>query len=174
MFLLGIVGPRGSGKNTLASFLKSLLPTSTIFDLGEKVMEEVSAQYGMTLEFLKENKRKDESIRKLLQYYAEEKKKLFGEDYWIEKVDLEKELILIPSIRFRSEASYIRKHSDKKGFLVELQGRKENVEDKHISETELYTIPGIDYRIDNSKHMNYLKFEAKNLAIYIKERIETP
>lgn len=171
--LLGIVGKKGSGKSTLAKMLVEVCyPTDKVFiiSLSDFIVEDLKQILGIE-EIDIEKKRENPMFRALLQSWGTTRKELSGQSYWLDQVCLsmpgegvDKYHFIVPSIRYQYEADWILAN---KGALVSITGRveKTGVEeiDNHHSESEVSTITGISYTVENNKNMNWLKLEAKNI-----------
>lgn len=154
--IIGFTGYKRSGKDTAASFFHEYLPHGKYaiktFSFAFNLKKEVAAHIGQTVEWVEANKL-NPVIRYLLQWYGTEyAKSERGSDVWIKAVEQEiaeiKEpaIILIPDVRFISEAAWIKSRG---GVVLRVEKQGQVNEDLHSSETELDKIK-CDFRLYNN------------------------
>ena len=169
--LIGITGNIGSGKTTVAEYIKKIYPNAIIYSFAEplkKIAEIFKFDnhqiYGSQEDKLEINKHWNVSCREFLQKVGTE---LFrnrlseiipefkDKSVWIElfKIQVEKQpgIYIIPDVRFLNESEIIHKM---KGYIIKTVRKKYNSdseESKHTSELEIDKIK-YDYLIDNDNN----------------------
>ena len=168
--IIGICGPLGAGKTTLANILKQ--------ETGGKIYS-----FSMPLkEYAKSlgwDGKKDAKGRKLLQLLGTDcARELISEWVWVDKLDDiigedSNHVVYIDDVRFINEADYVKKNG---GLIIQVKGRRRGKPSTWISNIVywLKTILGlrhkserpipksmVDFVIDNSKDdYKYLKEQA--------------
>lgn len=153
MNLIGLVGKKGSGKDTVFNIIFELWNRRIIeyrpirLSFADALKQDLCTAFNCTMDDINNNKNND-IIRKVLQAYGCARREE-DPDYWIQRVheNLEshercaksgvKYLYIITDVRFFNEADYVRRMG---GRLVKVsrpvQGEL-GLLDTHISETEL-------------------------------------
>jgi DNA-directed RNA polymerase subunit H (RpoH/RPB5) len=161
--LLGLVGKKQSGKDTVFNWLLHLWNDRRIVNrphrlaFADEVYNEVAKSLGISVAQLRLNKNADPAIRKLLQNHGTEMR---AKDsiYWIAKIVTQiddTKLQVITDCRFRNEADWILSRG---GKLVRIRRESsDNSEDTHASETELEGIRELSYVINNDFSQERLK-----------------
>lgn len=165
MLIIGLVGKKGSGKDTVADFLVCnknftkkafadplkkvvgsmfLLEANQLHD--QSLKEVIDARWGM-------------SPRTMMQLVGTNiVRSHFGEDFWLKHMDMsfkDSDLLVISDVRFHNEAEWVKK---KGGILIRISsGEKENVQDNHRSEIELENIQ-TDFVLHNDKSKGIAAF----------------
>jgi len=174
--LLGLVGLKQSGKDSVADWICSLTPANIPYSrraFAANLKVEAAEMLGVSTNHLDKIKNIPE-IRKLLQRLGREKREVDPE-YWIKKMELpENGMVVITDCRYLNEADYIRYRG---GFLVRVErrtpgqfGRLEYHDDDtdfHSSEVEQKSIK-VDYIIQNHLTLERLKHETKEMLNYFK------
>jgi len=143
--VLGLTGAARSGKDTVFSLFKELLPKKTVVRVafGDEIKKEYAESLGMDVDFLERNK---SAHRIGLQRWGTEFRRDQDEDYWISKVEpqvdfLRKsaDLIVITDVRFLNEENYIKENLG--GSMIKVQGHPDRVLcSLHESEVEMHGI----------------------------------
>jgi len=144
--IIGLVGRRGSGKDTFAkvaeaAVMGSLDPFSVVtLALGGFVKLEVAKLVGHSTAWVEEHK---EQLRPLLQAWGTEfRRNLCDEDYWLTQLDEsigfnapKDSILIITDVRFENEFDYIRARG---GVIVRVENPRlvhDDPVDYHPSET---------------------------------------
>lgn len=131
-----------SGKDTAADTLAACAfqdgrPTFRRASFAGALKDELAQMYGVTREFIDTHK---DNFRLILQGHGTEyRRKLFGDDYWINR--LEADLVsrpagicVITDVRFPNEAQFVK---DRGGIVVRIQRGETLQPDTHPSEIAL-------------------------------------
>ncbi len=174
--LVGLVGKKQSGKDTVAGVLHRLSPFGLNYQriaFADEIKLELANLTGGNVQHIESHK---EEVRPLLQFWGTEyRRKICGEDYWIKKVKLRLDkistpaLVIFTDVRFQNEAAYIK---ELEGFLVRVERPVPsclNTPDLHSSETEQDKIE-CDWTLRNHQTIRYLEFEVKILTEQLKEK----
>lgn len=163
MFILGIVGKKQSGKDTVAAIIQRLMQPKRVdrIAFADALKEEVGLATNSTVEFIDANK---DNFRLILQGWGTDfRRKLHGDTYWLvrwlDKVNhLPVDTVVVaPDVRFTNEAWCIRKLGGKLWRVV----RKVNgAVDLHTSETEQEDIK-TDLALVNDGSMAELEVKVK-------------
>lgn len=160
MTLIGISGKKKSGKTTVAEHIQSLYPDRTfILSFADALKDEVCEAFGVSREFLEQNK---DDFRLILQGVGTDlRRKHFGNDYWLRKYltrlnNLPKNCIVItPDVRFVNEAETVLKVH---GVLWRINKPDySSCSDSHVSENDLDSRTQWDAIIDNNDTLDTLK-----------------
>ncbi len=157
MKLLGISGKAGSGKDTVYSIINNLRNCPFLVyrrAFADNLKHEVAEALDITEQHLDTIK---QSIRPLLQTWADAKKVLHGEDYYLKKLsyklslfkDSSNCLIVITDVRFKFEADYIKQLGGQL-WRIERAGLDPRPFGQHASETELDNYEGFNIVIENN------------------------
>lgn len=181
MILIGISGKKGSGKNTIATFIEQavkeyckdidVIPVVTLA-FADPLKDEVCKACGVTRDYLEQNK---SNFRLILQGWGTEfRRRLQDDNYWIKqwlkaatKIS-DDTVLLVPDCRFKNEYNTIK---DCGGLMwrvervySELAKQHSDVvlnsNDNHPSETELDNYK-FDETINNNHTLNSLEFIVK-------------
>lgn len=157
--IIGLVGKKGSGKDTVANFLvKSRKFHKRAFaDPLKKVIEHLFLvdAYQLHDPILKEtiDERWQLSPRQMMQKVGTDMvREKLGEDFWLKHMELslpQGRNCVISDVRFQNEADWIKK---KGGILIRIQSDDASSIDSHQSEMELENIK-TDYVIPNEKRL---------------------
>ena len=169
MKLVGIVGHKQAGKDTLFRHLRQALPDRRVhrFAFADAIKREVlrflrGSGFAGDLEYMEQNK---ELFRPLWQWWGTEyRRKLFGEDYWIRRLaetldGSYADVAIITDVRFLHEADFVRARG---GLLVGIHRPETFTADPHASESEQLDIQ-VDQSIINTTLPN-LQAQVRNLA----------
>jgi hypothetical protein len=163
--LIGIVGRKRHGKDTLHTMLRQLSPWPVErFAFGDAVKAEVSAATGIPVHVIEQLK---DTFRPALQWWGTEfRREMCHKDYWLPWLDRALErcpagtMLCVTDVRFENEAERIKKSG---GFLVrivrDLYGEDK---DNHLSEIESDRI-AVDVRIRNNGTPDELLEKAEGL-----------
>ena len=163
--LLGIVGRKQHGKDTLCTMLRqlSMVPVKR-FAFGDALKAEISTAIGVPVHVIDQLKDK---FRPLLQWWGTDfRREMAGPDYWRPWLDCalaEQEagsLLVVTDVRFLNEARWIRERGGSLVRIVrDLYGEEE---DNHASESESGRI-AVDMTIRNSGLPDELLEKAEGL-----------
>jgi len=185
MNILGLIGPAGCGKDTIANLLKNYgyervasadamkEDAMRYFDIELSDLEYYkNAQLGITA-----MTKMDESItvgklsiRHFLQTYGMDMRYRFGDDYWIDrsvssKIEERGEdaRIILTDVRFQNEIDYIKSRN---GLVAYVKGRSKlkGEQKNHISESLANSSDiedKVDFTIDNSGSLDDLEKQIK-------------
>ena len=177
---IGLVGTKGSGKDTLADYLvlnKQFIKYSfanpvkdiskILFDLDESQLnginkEIIDKRWGISPRVIFQRLGTEFGQYKIYELFPELKSKIKSRQLWIRlfEIFLEKHSdknIVIADVRFKHEVDFLKKLNFN---LIKINRDKLNI-DSHISEIELNSITNIDYTINNNgtKEKLYYNFE---------------
>jgi len=165
MNLLGLTGKKKAGKDTTyASLLKHLKPKTVIrMAFADDLKKEVALACGVTVQFIEKNK---DVFRPILQWWGTDfRRKLCGENYWVDKMlaklvaidDTVVDLVVITDVRFQNEAELVQKVGGKMWRIVRTFG---SASDTHPSEVEQDSIK-VDYTIYNEHSFTELAHDVE-------------
>ena len=191
--LIGLNGRKQAGKDTVYARARHLmgdrLPVERA-SFADLLYRSAAASLGVTEGFLQTFKseplariqvilpppngvlRSELTVREYLQRYGTEAhREVFGEDFWVEPIDLshENRLVFVTDVRFPNEARAIHRNG---GFVVEVIGPDGRVtDDAHASEAPLddnliYTTINNTERRDEFRALD---LQVKKLIIEMKE-----
>lgn len=162
--LIGIAGPKQSGKSTVARIFSEQLPSykCTEIAFADSLKDEVCETMKITRGHLELHKT---LYRGLLQWWGTEYRRSTNPNYWTdkwtEKVDFalkeqhDHNLIIAPDVRFEDEYTLMKNL----GAYMFKVNRPGNRDDKHLSEISLLHVPIAT--IDNSKDLEWLEQQIK-------------
>lgn len=158
MYILGISGKMGSGKDTVYQLIKHFLsPTKHVCKLAfaDALKLEVSKATGKPIEYIEQNKK---HFRLILQGWGSDfRRQLTSDDYWlIQFLQQLQQLpsnafVVVPDVRFENEYNLIRQ-LDGELWRIERTGEPST----HISEQDL-DYHTFDYTIHNTGTLSWLK-----------------
>ena len=139
MTIIGISGKKRTGKTTVAEYIQTLYPNRVfIMSFADALKDEVCEAMGITKKFMEDNK---DDFRLILQGWGTNfRRKHSGDDYWLRKyltklLNLPPTAIVVtPDVRFINEAETILKV---KGLLWRINKQEFDLDDQHISETQM-------------------------------------
>lgn len=174
--VIGITGPKRSGKDTSAMYLKSMFEYEPMA-FADPMKDILCLTLGISRETLDDFKNNPSTnkifgqewdeysleynyefytdMRQVLQRFGTEAmKKHFGTDVWAQKLvqdalTWDMENIVVSDLRFLNEYEYLKEYSDKLTIIRIHKDSKEALEDAHSSEQEYKQIPS-DYEISNN------------------------
>jgi hypothetical protein len=158
MNLIATMGKKRSGKDTVFEALRKVVPGAQRRAFADPLYVELALACGVSVRFIQDNKH---IFRTALQWWGTDfRRKLFGEDYWVAKMDYElrriedaSPLVVITDVRFKNEAELVRSHG---GLLWRVERPQSSRVDVHQSETEADDIAA-DRVIDNSGSLEELE-----------------
>jgi len=166
MILIGISGKKGSGKDTVALFIRELYPAHIpvhIVGFADELKKEMAQSLGVTTSFIETNK---QFFRPLLQWWGDYRKKFASDQYWI--IQLSKHVMMLPNsidtlcvikdVRFKNEYDFIRETG---GIMIRVV-RDDVMKDAHASENDLDSTP-FKYVLSNNGTLPELKREVSKL-----------
>jgi len=149
MILIGLIGCKNSGKDTVADFLveKHDFKKKSFADTLKKMCKLLFRLEDCQLHdaLLKEemDPRWDMTPRKMMQLVGTDMvRNVLDQNFWLKHMDLYlheelPERLVVPDVRFQNEADWIRKHN---GVLIRITDNRKSFNDNHASETEQFTI----------------------------------
>lgn len=159
MILIGIIGLKGAGKDTVADFLIRHHQFQKR-SFADPVKETCQTLFMLEREQLHDTERKEEtdprwgvSPRQMMQTLGTDMvRSHLGEDFWLRHMDIytkqhQPQRLVVPDVRFANEADWIKRNH---GVLVRVHDDRTHSEDPHPSETEQLSIKD-DYCIFNPK-----------------------
>jgi cytidylate kinase len=170
--LIGILGKKGSGKDTCADYLVkkyNFKKISFATPLKTALISIFNMKHNQLYGEEKEIKDKywDIEPRKLMQYFGTDlMRDKYDKNIWLKSIskwlENNKEYnIVIPDCRFQNEVDFIL---EKNGIVIKID-RYDEIKDNHISENEINEIKNFTYCIKNNDTLDKLYF---NLDKYIK------
>jgi hypothetical protein len=190
MILIGISGKKRAGKDTVARFIgewgQRHLWRVDRRGFADGLKQEVAAW--LTCELIRAGwdtetaaarglwaayppEAAKEKSRPLLQWWGGEfRRELFGEDYWLKKMDawLQRpelypsahRIVVIPDVRMANEFDFVRQRG---GLLIRVE-RSQVLTDWHASETALDGRDDWDWRIDNNAGLAELACQVQHFC----------
>ena len=166
--LLGIVGRKQRGKDTLHSMLCQLSPVPVErFAFGDALKAEIAEKTGVPVHVI--NQLKDK-FRPVLQWWGTDfRRDMCDVDYWLPWLDRalkgrgENALLCVTDVRFLNEADRIRECG---GILVRIV-REMPDGDRHTSESESDRIV-VDATIRNDGNLDELLKKAEGLLLFLR------
>lgn len=172
--LIGIVGQKGSGKDTFASLLLDFEPGQAI-SFAEPIKEFVGDLFNWDMAFLNGpsefrddvDERYDITPRQALREVGDAIRSLYPNafaEYGVRRANyFDGQLVIITDVRYTNEAQAIK---DNGGHIVRLVRNKLNSEDIHSSESEQLSeemAKLVDYTVNNNGDLYELKMSALTL-----------
>lgn len=158
--IIGISGRKGSGKDAILDCVRVHFPDVQRIAFADALKEEVCQKYMVKLEYLEQHK---DNFRLILQGHGTDyRRKLFGDDYWIQRWlqrvnQSEASLIVCPDVRFVNEVEIVKKLN---GHLWRVERPDLPATDNHMSECALDIYGGFDRHIKNDKSLKRLQIEV--------------
>jgi len=171
MILIGISGKKRTGKNTIASLIKSLT---------NQTVEEFSFAQDLKLELAQLLKVKSSDVesakelyRPLLQALGVYRREFNGENYWINRCFLRiyrsnAEVCIITDVRFPNELAA----TQASGGIVLRVCRDTGLVDTHESETALDGQQNFDHIILNTGSLEHLLSEVKQFSKKVRIKLK--
>lgn len=162
--IIGISGKKRSGKDAFCQLLRQNTSIESMrVAFADALKEEVAKATGVTVKFIDDNKAE---FRPILQWWGTDFRRRYkGQDYWVrqafEKIltsPLSVRMVVIPDVRFRSEADYLRQAG---AILVRIKRQETEVEDNHSSEVDLDNYEYFTEVIFNNGTLINLAVEAR-------------
>lgn len=169
MMIIGLIGYKNSGKDTLADYLvaKHHFKKHAFADPVKKVCK---IMFHLEQEQLDDPKKKevvDErwgmTPRQMMQKVGTDMVRcMLGNDFWVKNMDMmvrqqdSHSKIVVSDVRFQNEAKWVKQND---GILIRIVDKQSDHHDTHLSETEQLTIQE-DFCIVNEK---------KGLALFYQE-----
>lgn len=187
--LVGVSGKMGTGKDTLAIYMRNFiihlwgkytyLNKVNILCFADSLKRSLAFSWGIDSDDLYNQafKNTDSPLEitwgRLMQLYGQKMREI-DPNYWIHVFNKYindtdpvegKEIIIIPDVRFKNEASYVKNAG---GILVRINGpsriegatKKGGRSPDHSSETELDNYNGFDYVFDNNGTLEDVELET--------------
>lgn len=164
MIIFGIHGKKRTGKDTLCNCLLKQSPLPAYRKaFADALKLEVAGACGVTTDIIEQHK---DNFRLILQGWGTDfRRKMFGDDYWInimkeELSILEKiyKVLVIPDIRFRNEYDFIKRHG---GIMIKITRNSITMPDNHESERTIGA--PFNETIDNNGDIKFLGLAAEML-----------
>jgi len=167
--IIGISGKAGSGKDTLASFIKEFT-NCNIVHFADPLKESVRVMANLSHNdvYTQEGKKhtidwlNDMTVRELLQKVGTAIRNEVDPDFWVKRLIQEidnSSLTIIPDVRFLNEVNAIK---DAGGIVIRIERNGINT-GAHISETALDNYNNWNMVIFNDYSLETLKEQAKNI-----------
>ena len=174
MFIVGVTGRAGCGKDTFADRLMEKKPEFAKVSFADPIKSMLKHGLGLSKEQLYGDRKEevdlryDRTPRYLMQTLGTEwGRSLVGGDIWVQA--LENRLantgpsnFVIPDVRFENEAELCRKH----GVLVHIDGHAKPHVREHVSEKPVSRPVG-DIYIDNNKDLQFFLLLCDSVIAYI-------
>jgi len=169
MNIIAISGKKRSGKDTVAQIIRCAHKDRVlIYKFSAPLKNEVALACAVKTEFIDQFK---DNFRLILQGWGTDyRRKLYGDDYWIKKMDSaismfesygSVDTLIISDVRFKNEFAYLKK---KGAIMLRIERAAVVDDDRHISEIELDNVPH-DYTIHNDGSMLDLAEQVKLLKL---------
>ena len=120
--IIGISGKAGTGKDTIAGYLKQLDNFRTIA-FADEMKQRLSEAFDIPIDYFYDRSIKDSAIngsnttpRALMQFYGQSMKDIHGDDYWINIVFgklSSSDNVIITDVRFDKEADAVLRNDGK-------------------------------------------------------------
>ncbi len=169
MILIGISGKKKSGKDTVFSNIRALLPLLNVERIGfaDALKQEVASAFGVSIEYLEANKT---AFRSILQAWGDGRREITSKTYWIEKVtrklnDSRADVVVIPDVRYKNEFNFINTLG---GYMIRLHRSNWDSSDQHPSEIELDGVT-FKHNILNDTTLDDLFDHSRNFLRYLKQ-----
>ena len=135
MFVIGLSGKIGSGKDTVCEMIAEAHPGAKFLRIAfaDALKEEVATACGVAVDYLNQNK---PLFRPMLQWWGTEFRRAQDADYWIGRAAAkmaasDASLVIVTDVRFVNEAQFVRGAG---GMLVRVH-RPGCAAGRHSSET---------------------------------------
>jgi len=168
--IIGLVGKKTSGKDTVYGYIRELLETPSYLVIrhafADSLKQEIAEACGVSLEYIEQHKT---VFRTILQWWGTEfRRGLFCDSYWIDRVRMkitasDADVIVITDVRFHNEANMVREMG---GKIVGISRIRTDVADHHSSEVEQETIP-CDAIIHNDGTLEELRDKTRETLLKI-------
>jgi hypothetical protein len=179
MRLIGISGKKRCGKDTVADILLNIIPRSCKKSFAYELKLEIAQATGFSVSYIDSHK---DNFRLILQGWGTDfRRRIYGEDYWVKRLDetikqceipdeicesfyIKERTYIIPDVRFPNEYDYIKSHN---GIMLRVI-RHNEVTDLHASECALdnHTFDHIIYNFGTEQQ---LREQVENLDLTIKK-----
>jgi hypothetical protein len=164
--IIGISGKKGSGKDTVATFIKEFLPQYENKSFAGKLKEMIAILLNVSTEQLEDRGYKESNLgwlnsspRELMQKLGTEWGRSIDEDIWVKALladyDINENWI-ITDVRFPNEADAINKAG---GVVIRVY--RGDSSDTHPSETSLDNYPDFVYKIVNTGSLKDLRNQVE-------------
>ena len=162
-------GKQLSGKDCIAKLLLAYLPDFRRIGIGDAIKLEYMEHTGLSLEEIDKNK----AIYRADLIELGQRRRAEDKDYWLKKVIDLPYNILVPDMRMQRELEMLRSAN---AFTIRVnstiearqaRGPLSKVDD--VTETELDSVVGWDYVIENNGTLEDLKAEVSKLYEYLQE-----
>lgn len=180
--LIGLIGNKRVGKDTVANFLvndfhfiklafadpiKDVINLLFDLDTSEDVDKEEITEYGVSLRTLYQKFGTELMQEGIYDYFPEMESKIPKRMFWIHKLFKKIEAyqaenhkhFVVSDVRFLREAVQLKQ----KGAVLIRINKKTNLEDNHISENQTIPDSMIDFKIDNNFSLNFLNLQVETI-----------
>jgi hypothetical protein len=151
--IVGVVGKKNTGKDTFANIFIKSRPDFKIYHFGDPLKKLCSFLSDIPLENFNDRTKKEGIPRQMMQYIGTDIfRKCISEDYWVQVFsswweENKHQNIIIPDVRFQNEIDFIKQ---KNGKIIKIIKSFSSIDDKHISETGIDYLQGVDTTIENN------------------------
>lgn len=170
--LIGLVGKKRSGKDTVGNLLSRYIPGVVLFGVGDIIRKEIAAHTGGCIDLITENKDTPEGRRMQQQWGDFRREQSAG--YWIaQAINFYEHLpdgkmCVFTSVRLDIEVDAVHKQN---GIIVRVfRNQVDGADDSHITENVEHI--SWDFSVHNHDGFGRLNWEVKCLASHIKERFK--
>ena len=180
--VVGIIGKKGSGKDTLADTMEGFKK----YSLSHPIKETCKYLFHLTEDQLHDPLLKEKPLgewggktpRQILQWFGTDiMREQFDSNFWIRHAERVigscRGPVVVPDIRFLNEAEFIRSFPNSILIKIERPTHTHGNEDTHISEKEGSTIPEdwIQHHLVNDTGLDVYLAQCKNLVKKIKKKM---
>ena len=167
--LIGIVGRKRSGKDTLAGFMREISPGTRVLSFAEPLKLACKHAYQLSDAQLDDTKdvidhRWGMTPRDMMKSLGVNYFRAQDEEHWTKNMSFRLEgvgNVVISDVRFQNEAAFVRERG---GVLIHVSRDMESNSDDHVSEQTTDAIE-CDHYIRNDGTMNDLRVSLKTVLL---------
>lgn len=161
--LIGMVGRKRSGKDTLARFVQEMNPEFTIMSFADPLKQACKHAYHLTEDQLEETKdlvdpRWDMSPRDMMKSIGTKYFRTEDPGHWTKNLGFRMvgiDHVVVSDVRFHNEALFIKENG---GVLIHVSRETEGNDDDHVSETTSDDLV-CEYSISNNGSLENLRVQ---------------